>query len=278
MENNLITIRHLPELEERFEEKRQEVAAIVERCSAMEVTEENRKEVKKIRAELNKDAKFYEAMFKEIKEEVLAPWKAIEEAYKSSIKNQYKEADETLKEKIRAVENGLKAGREEEVKAYFEEYALAENVDAWAKWDRVGIDINLSDSIKKLKDEARDEIDRIAAGLALIDTQPKEWQDRILARFAKTLDAGAAITEVNAEMKAEQAAREIAAQRAAAEAAEVERQAEQTGEPAVYAGPAVPEPDEEIIEARFLVRATLPRMTALAKWLAAEGYDFESIN
>ena len=55
--NQLITVKQLPVLEEKFREKGAEIEEKVKTCQSMVVTEDNYKEIKKIRADLNKESK-----------------------------------------------------------------------------------------------------------------------------------------------------------------------------------------------------------------------------
>ena len=90
--NQLITVKQLPVLEEKFREKGAEIEEKVKTCQSMVVTEDNYKEIKKIRADLNKESKQYAEQFKEVKSKVLTPWQIVEEAYTENIKLKYAEA------------------------------------------------------------------------------------------------------------------------------------------------------------------------------------------
>ena len=78
------------------------------------------------------------------------------------------------------------------------------------------INITLSASVKALKDQAKDFIDRVASDLLLIDTQ--EHKAEILVEYKKTLNASQAITTVSNRHK------EIEQEQA--KVAEVERSSE----------------------------------------------------
>jgi ATP-dependent Lon protease len=68
------------------------------------LSDENRKDIKKIRAELNKERMAFAEEFTVVKAEVLGPWQAVEDAYKENVQSKYKEADAALKVKIDEIE------------------------------------------------------------------------------------------------------------------------------------------------------------------------------
>lgn len=271
MTNSLIKINHLPELEERFAEKKKELGEIVERCQTLAVSDENRKEVKKIRADLNKDAKAYREEFKAVKEQIMEPWIRIEDAFKESIRQPYEEADAALKEKIAEVENQLKAEKAEDIKRYFDEYAEAVNVTEWTSWERSPIRVTLSDSVKALKAEAKEYLDRIAQDLELIETQDNK--ERILAEFAESLDARQAITKVKNQIEKENELKKTAETRAEEEKAEIKRQEEQRA----HLTAPVKEAPEEKLEITFRVTGTIEQLRSLAAFLNEKGITYAEL-
>ena len=70
----LIRIDQAIKLTTEFEQVSKEIDKKIETANSLVVSEDNYKEVKKIRAELNKEAKMYAEDFKAIKESVLATW------------------------------------------------------------------------------------------------------------------------------------------------------------------------------------------------------------
>ena len=83
----LIRIDQAIKLTTEFEQVSKEIDKKIETANSLVVSEDNYKEVKKIRAELNKEAKQYAEDFKTIKESVLATWNECEDTYKKMIRD-----------------------------------------------------------------------------------------------------------------------------------------------------------------------------------------------
>ena len=172
---NLIIIKQLPMIEEQLKAMSIEIDEKVELAKSLICTEDTVKEIKKTRAELNSDFKNLEEKRKEVKMAVLQPYNDFEATYKMYVSDKFNMADKDLKTKIDDVENQLKEDKAAEIKAFFEEYRISNNID-FVKYENAGINVTLSASIKSLKEQAKSFIDRITDDLALIDTQ--EHKDR----------------------------------------------------------------------------------------------------
>ena len=200
MENNeLIVIKQLPIIEEQLRKVSEEIDEKVKNAVALVCNEDTVKVVKDIRASLNKELKDFEDKRKQIKSEVLKPYEEFESIYKECVSDKYKTADIELKNKIDSTENELKAKREKEVKDYFEEYRQASNID-FIKYENVKINVTLSSSMKSLKEQAKNFIDKISDDLKLIDTQ--EHKAEILFEYKQSLNVSQAITSVTNRFKA----------------------------------------------------------------------------
>lgn len=282
MANELILVKQLPVLEEKFREKGAEIEEKVQNARSMTVTEENYKDIKKIRAGLNKESKAYADEFKVVKAQVLDPWLKIEEAYKSNIRDKYAAADQALKQKIGEVEKGLRDEKEKEIRAYYEEYAEAIGVD-FCDWDRAGIKVGLSDSKKKLKEESKALLDKIISDLELIETQ--ENKEAVLAEYKISLDVSKAVTTVKDRIEREEAERIAAAQRAERAAAEKQHDEEVRShftEPVAPPVMRAPEPEpmpkpERVPFIAFKVYGSINALKAVVEFLNAAGYSYEQI-
>lgn len=287
MANELITVKQLPVLEERFKEIGAALDEKVERCKAMVVTDENRKDIKKIRAELNKERMAFAEEFTVVKAEVLGPWQAVEDAYKENVQSKYKEADAALKVKIDEIEQGLKDKKEAEVRTFFEEAAASDGID-FVTWEQAGIKVGLSDSKKSLMEKASAFLDRIHQDIALIGTD--EHAVEIMAEYKKTLNASQAIMMVRDRFEREERERQMIEERRAAEEARKEHermvqeevaqagldapvQAEENFDDLIAAAYA----EEPIHEITFKVRGTISQIKVLVKTLEDTGIDYEQI-
>lgn len=168
---------------------------------ALVATEDTVKVLKELRAELNKELDNYESQRKWVKEGVMNPYNEFEAIYKTEISEKYKAAIDTLKTKIEIVETKVKAEKRNRVKIYFDELCVSEGVD-FAPFEKMNLDINLSTSEKKYKEQCNDFIIRVKDDMKLISTE--EHQAEIMAVYRKSLNAAQAITQVR-ERKAEEA-------------------------------------------------------------------------
>ena len=194
MENQeLMKIKQLPILEERFKQLSEEVEKKVKNAEALVCTEENVKVVKQVRADLNKEFRDVETQRKEIKNQVLAPYLQFEEVYKQYISDKYRNADIILGGKIKVIEDELKAQKEKEIKDYFEELRVNNNID-FVKYEDAKINVTLTASKKSLKEQAESFINKVVDDLKLIGTQNHKAE--ILVEYKQSLNVSNAITTV----------------------------------------------------------------------------------
>lgn len=194
MENQeLMVVKQLPIIEERFKQLSEEVDKKVKNAEALVCTEENVKVVKQVRADLNKEYREVETQRKKIKEQVLAPYMQFEEVYKQYIADKYKNADIILGGRIKVVENELKAQKEQEIKDYFEELRTANNID-FVTYEQANINVTLTASKKSLREQVESFINKIIDDLKLIETQ--EHKAEILVEYKQSLNVSKAITTV----------------------------------------------------------------------------------
>lgn len=190
---DLIIIKQLPQIEEHLKELSTEIDKKVENAKNLVCTEENVKTIKQVRADLNKEYKEVEQRRKAVKEQILAPYMQFEMIYKEYISDKYKSADVDLKQKVDAVENELKVKKEQEVKKYFEEYKTENKID-FVAYEQAKINVTLTASMKSLKEQAKQFIDKISDDLKLIETQ--QHKAEILVEYKQTLNVSNAITTV----------------------------------------------------------------------------------
>lgn len=289
MENEIIVVKQLPVIIERLAQIKEEVTAKVEVAKSLVCTEETVKEVKKARAELGKEYKAWEEKRKEVKSVVMSPYEQFEAVYKDCITNTYKTADNELKRKIDSVESELKEKKEQKVIDYFNEYLLSKGID-FVSFEDARINITLTASMKSLKDQAKEFIDKITDDLALIETQ--EHKAEILVEYKRSLNVSQAITSVTARLRAIEEEKKRQEEAAAKKAAEEQRLAEirvKEEETSVTLTPPTLEPQEEpqvevpeIVEEveeefclNFKVTATMAKLKELKAFLNERGYKYE---
>ena len=198
--SDLIVVKQLPIIEDRLDEA---YAAVKDRLSAVSglvVTEDNYKELKKTRADLNREFDDLEALRKRVKSAIEVPYKRFEAGAYKRVADEYKAAISELDGNIKDTESGLRSQRQDELVAYYEQYRQSVGVDAQiGAFSNSGIKVGLSGTMKSLKEQARAHLDGIVNDLAMIDTL--ENADEVLAEYRDCLVVQAAVRIVNERHK-----------------------------------------------------------------------------
>ena len=273
MKDNIIVVKQLPIIEEELNKIKAEVTAKVEQATSLVCTEDTVKDVKKVRAELNKEFTDFENRRKEVKKAITEPYTKFEAVYKDCITDVFRQADAELKGKIDSVENELKAQKTADVKGYFDEYLQSKGID-FVTFENANINVTLSASLKSLKEQAKTFIDKIVDDLTLIDTQ--EHKDEILYEYKQSLNVSNAITTVVNRYKAIEEEKKREEERKAREQAEAEAVAKvEAVAPPTVEPIAPPVEEEQILTVQFTVKGTRTQLRVLKELLNTEGYDYE---
>ena len=214
-ESSLIQVKQIPVIIENLKSVKSVIEKKVNSACEMVCTDENYKEIKKLRSELNKEFSEFESRRKAVKSEIITPYEAFETVYKDCVTNPYKKADAALKGKINATEQELKRVKYEKSMSYFEEYKKSLGID-FVTYEQVNLNITMSVSLKKLKETIKTFLDKVMDDLKLIAIQ--EHKDEILYEYKQSLNVSGAITAVTNRYKT------IEAEKARAEAEKAERE------------------------------------------------------
>lgn len=185
-ESKLIVIEQLPIIKSYLENLSVEIKEKVDRANSLVVNEETVKDVKQVRADLNKEFKELEEQRKQVKQAIMAKYDEFEVVYKENVSNLYKQADEDLKEKIDSVENELKLQKEMELREFAFEHINANNLQPVIKFDNFNLNITLSASMKSLKDQIIKYIEKVNNDMELIKME--EYSNEIFVEYCKTHD------------------------------------------------------------------------------------------
>ena len=216
----------------------------------------------------------------------MKPYEDFESSYKKYISDKYKSADVELKNKIDTVENELKANKKAEIVNYFNEYLSSKNID-FIKYEQANINITLTASMKSLKEQAKNFIDKIVDDLNLIDTQ--EHKAEILVEYKQSLNVSQAITTVTNRFKAieEEKAKQERDTKLQKEIVEIAKDGDKYAEhvPTIEEVPQmkidaplttpIAEEQEEILTLKFTVKGSRPKLRALKEFLINGGYEYE---
>ena len=263
----LIIVKQLPIIEENLKTGSEDVDRKVEKAINLVCTEDTVKDVKSLRAELNKDFKVLEEQRKEVKKAIIAPYEAFEGIYKEYISDKFNKAERTLKEKIDEVEATLKNEKKAKIEEYFEEKKTAENV-LFVEFSQANINVTLSASEKSLKEAIDAFIEKIKNDVAIIETL--EDSVEIFIEYKKTLNLSNAMLTVSERKKAIEEARKAEENKCTQEP---EHQLEPTPQVPLKAEPL--KAPEEVIEISLTVFGTKSQLRALKEYLKQEGIKYE---
>lgn len=294
MNEELITLKQAPIIVyEKIKAVGQQIEAKIAELNLDNqlVTEDTLKSAKNTRTMLRKELAVFEEQRKFIKEQVNVPYKAFEKAYKEHIEVHYDKADSTLKSKIDEVQNRLLDDKRGRIKEYFTELCHQQGID-FLIFERLPLNITLSDSDKKFKEQVANFIGEVSKSLQLIESlnEPDEFKAEMLTEYKQTLDVTRAIQ--NAQYRKQQREAElqrIEAQRVAAEQARLAAEArakEQAPlqapaqvtyeaqpvapvqpEPAQEATQATKEDENEVVQSTFTVTDTRAQLRTLRAFL-----------
>ena len=298
MNEELITLKQAPIIVyEKIKAVGQQIEAKIAELNLDNqlVTDETLKSAKNTRTTLRKELAVFEEQRKFIKDQVNAPYEAFEKAYKEHIKVHYDKADSTLKAKIDEVQNHLLDDKQGRIKDYFTELCQSQGID-FLIFERLPLNITLSDSDKKFKNEVANFVSEVSKSLEFIEslTDPDEYKAEILADYKQTLDVMIAIN--NAKYRKQQREAELQrleAQKAAAEQARLAAEArakevaplqapEEVPPPAIQEAPAPPQevpapaPQEEIIHVTLELIGTRAQLRALRQFLDINNIKYNS--
>lgn len=275
----LIKVEQLPIITERLKSLGEEIDNEIKNALSLECTEETVKQVKGIKAKLNKGFKAIEEKRKEVKSSIMEPYNQFEEVYKAYVTEKYITADNILKKRISVVEDTLKEDKENEVRAYFTEYALSKNID-FVNYERANINVTLNSSIKSLKNQAKDFIDKIEDDLKIIEMQ--ELKEEILVDYKYDLNVANAIKLVTVRHKAieDEKQRQLELEEKRKAEKEVINKVEEVV-PIIQQPLTAPiiesnlEISEEIYTVTFTVSSTREKLKNLKEFLIQGGYKYE---
>lgn len=277
--NELIVIEQLPIIKEQLKKLSTEIDYRIEEALSLECTEETVKSVKSLRASLNADHKTIEDRRKQVKVAVMAPYEQFNAVYEEYVSDKFRKADTTLKNRIAYVEDVIKAYKENELRDYFTECIQSKHID-FVKFEKVGLNITLSATMKSLKEQIKTFADNIVSDLELIETQIHKPE--ILVEYKKSLNCSQSITTIKARFEAveREKQRQIELEerrKAQEEAAKKVQKAVKLSQP--LEPPKVTEPpkqdDDPVMTVAFKVTHNRSKLKALKQYLMDGGYLFE---
>lgn len=247
------------------EELDNKVSAIEKRYKGLVIADEDIKGAKTDRANLNK----LKTAFDRQRIDTVNEFKKPTEVFEKNMKIFAKRVEElrvNIDSQIKAYEQELKDKKNAEVEAHFEELKEKHNLD-FIHYENANLNITLSASVKSLKEEVNNYIDKINTDLTLINSQ--EHKERILVAYKRTLNASDAIVSVNEAVKEEERLKALK------EEQEAQKAQETTPEPIVeaYEAPKVEAP-QELISITFTVIDTKENIIKVREFMKNNNINY----
>lgn len=267
--NELIVVEQLPIIKYKLEQLSKEVKEKVDKANSLVVNDDTVKEVKQVRASLNKEFNELEEQRKKVKSAIMAKYDEFNEIYVENVSNLYKDADVQLKEKIDNVENQLKQEKIEELELFARQHFEFNNIDDIVNFDDIGLNITLSASMKSLKDQVLAFVEKVVNDLKLIELE--EYKDEIMVEYKNTKDfTNSKLTVINRhkqleELKNKQEEIQLQLDK---DAKIIEKVEEITTPKEIIE-------DDEILKVSFTIETTKSNIVELKKWLKERGIKYE---
>jgi len=278
-----ISVKQLPIIEDTLAELHRQIQSDLDSVRNLATTEENYKELKKVRADWNKKIDILEKLRKKVKAEIEAPYKQFERGPYAELITEMRDAVGQLDDGIKEVEDVLRAEKQTKLFEFYDQYRQVLGLDASiADPKRSGIKVGLSDTMKSLKEQAKAYLERIDSDLKMIDTL--ENRDEVLVEYRISLNATDAVRIVNErhkateELRKRREAEEEAKKLREEQVAEIEdaiKEAETLSAPTVEA--VIEEENEPIMFVAFKVYGTIGKLKELKAFLVDNGYQFENM-
>ena len=266
-------IKSVGEIESNMKEVKRYVENLNNYYKNITFTEETMKDAKDEKSKVNKFKSQVADYRKNIIAEYNKPIKAFEDTAKETEKL-LAETYNTINQQVANYENKQKEIKEQEIKEYFEECKIANNID-FITYGQAKINVTLSASMKNLKEQAKSFIDKVADDLKLIETQ--EHKTEILVEYKQTLNVSQAITSVTNRFKAiEEEKKKIEQEKELQEfVVDTAKESDKYSEQIILNAPSIEEKTEETLILKFTVRGTRTKLKELKQFLESGGYDYE---
>lgn len=268
-------IKSVGEIESNMKEVKGYVEKLNNYYKNVFFTEETIQQAKEEKAKVNK----FKAQVADYRKNIITEYNKPIKTFDNTAKETEKllaETYNTINKQVASYEDEQKRKKEQQIKDYFEEYKIANNID-FVTYEQAKINVTLTASIKSLKEQAKLFIDEVIDDLKLIGTQ--ECKDEILVEYKQNLNVSKSIQDVanrhrllEEEKKRKEELKEKLVQKMSEEADIVIKEDNQ---PQVLEAPKVEEKQEEILILKFTVRGTRMKLKELKKFLEDGGYDYE---
>lgn len=273
VQTEVIKVVQLPIITEQLSKVKEKWEGFAADAEAMVCNEDTIQNVKKFRADINKDFNTFESLRKKVKESVMKPYNEFEAVYNECVTLPKIAAETALAKKANEFEEGKKQRCEENLREYFAELVAVHHLD-WLTYERAGIKVDMASAKAKTPKKLREKLVAFVVGVSedVERINSLENADEIMVEYQWTLNAASAIFTV------QQRHRRIAEQQAAQEArtavkaseAEMVRRVEALSTPAEVK-------QEKLFSTDFRATGTMEQLKALKQFAQANGIKLEGI-
>lgn len=272
-QKQLAVVEQLPIITERLEEVSKAIKEKTDRAMSLVATEDNLKDIKKVRAELNKEFKDYETLRKTIKNKIMEKYTDFENRYNILIGDAFKNAEDCLRGKINEGEYKIISQKEKELRIYFDEYLTSINLNDMVKFEQLNIKVGLSTSDKKLREEVKSKLDNIAEEIKLIKLE--EHSEDIMLEYLKDYNYARAKSMVLLRIREKEILEEKMKQKEQAD--QQDKIIEKKVDDEIVIPVETVEKPVENLTTRFQVTGTKEQLVALKQYMIQNNLKFESI-
>lgn len=268
--NEIVKIEQMPKVFEQLELIGSYVDEQLKDLDKLECTDKNKQEVKDKRTVINNTLNMLETKRKEIKNKLNEPYDIFNKKYEETTKIKLQEASKTLTEKINKIEDEQKLKKKIEIERYFNEYTTSKDID-FVKFEQLNLNITLTISESKLKEQIKAFVDKVVDDLILIASQ--EHNDEILLDYKKTLNVSSAISNVLNRYKELEELKKKEEERAQKQ--EQVKENVKRVEDVIAPPTRVEAKQEETLEICFKVRGSREKLKSLVNYLKEGEYEYE---
>lgn len=268
--NEIMKIEQMPVVFEQLERIGTLIDEKTKDLDKLECNEENKQEVKRRRAEINKTLEILETRRKEIKVKLLEPYNIFEDKYNNECKEKLQQANEMLKTKIETIEKLQKDERELELREFAQNWFVAKGIEDYVSFEDIKLNITLSASMKSLEDKIIEFCEKVFNDIKLIEQE--EYKEEILLEYKHSLDftySKLKVLDRYAELEALKQKQETLKQQEEKQQEMIEKVEE------VITPPKEVIEDTEIIEVQFKVIATKEKILKLRDYLKENEINYE---
>lgn len=243
-----------------FNSIKEKVNGFLDVYKGLVLTDDNKQEIKKAKADLNKVKGALSAERISVKKSFIKPLELFE--------NQVKEIDAliqsavtTLDLQVKEQEDAEKLEKTKNVSAYFNELKSIHPSLDFIDFHDLGLNVTLSVSEKKLKEQVDEYIDQRLLDLIEIETDPNA--SRLLSKYRLSKNLQQSRIELNRELQQE-------------EVIESTKSSGSNLKPSEVPKPSfINDTPEEVVTVSFKVTAPVSKLKALKEYLKLEGIIYE---